>query len=166
VVETRTLLLLRHAEAETTRPGHRDRDRRLSERGRAQAAEVGATIRAHGWTVDRALCSPALRARETLAGLALPEDVEIEVVESLYDAGSDAIIELVRTLPKQVRCALVVGHAPAIPGVLHELVDPVQAEPTAWSLVEARFPPATLAGLTLDGWPDLTGIRLSWAAVS
>jgi Histidine phosphatase superfamily (branch 1) len=93
VSETRTLLLLRHAEAEETRPGSRDRDRRLSERGREQAAAVGETIRSAGWAVDHVLCSPAERVRETVAGLELPEDVEVEVVDALYDAGSDNIIE-------------------------------------------------------------------------
>ncbi|HEU5486341.1 MAG TPA: histidine phosphatase family protein [Microlunatus sp.] len=158
--ETRTLLLLRHAEAEATRPGFRDRDRRLTERGNEQAANVGETIRTAAWSVDHVLCSPAVRVQETLSGLGLAEDVEVEVVESLFDAGSDSIIELIRALPDDVRCALVVGHAPGVPGVLAELTDPATADPAAWSVVESRFPTATLAALTVDDWSELSDVRL------
>ena len=154
------LLLLRHAEAEATRPGFRDRDRRLTERGREQAATVGERIRAEGWTVDHVLCSSAVRTRETLAGLTLTEDPVVEVFDGLYNAGSDSIIELVETLPDQARCALVVGHAPGTPGVLWELIDQTSAEPAAWSVVSQRFPPATLAVLKVDSWSDLANARL------
>lgn len=163
--ETRTLLLVRHAEAEGTRPGFRDQDRRLSEQGTAQAAALGETIRGAGWPVDHVLCSPAVRARETLAGLELPDSVEVEVIDSLYDAGSDSIIALIQALPDGVRCALVVGHAPGVPAVLHELVDPSTADPAAWSVVATRFPPATVAALTVSDWSGLDGARLLLATV-
>lgn len=159
------LVLLRHAEAEATRPGHRDRDRRLTSHGRDQAGAAGAAIRAHGWIIDHVLCSPAVRARETLDGLGLAAEVEVEIVESLYDGGSDGIIELIRTLPAQVRCGLVVGHAPSVPGVLHQLVDASRAAPSAWSAVESRFPPATLAAVVVDHWPDLNSARLDRAVL-
>lgn len=160
------LLLLRHAEAEATRPGFRDPDRRLTERGRAQAAAAGHTIRAQGWAVDRVLCSPAGRARETLASLRLPDDTEIEFVDSLYDGGSDRIIELIQTLLENAHCALVVGHAPGVPGVLHELIDPATADPVAWSVVGSRFPPATLAALAVSDWADLDDARLVRAVLA
>ena len=154
--ERRLLLLLRHAEAEPTRPGHRDRDRRLTERGHSQAAAVGHAIRSHGWSVDHVLCSAAVRAQESLQDLALGSDPDVEILESLYDAGSDCIIESIRLLPDGVRTALVVGHAPAVPGVLHELVDPSTAEASVWSKIESRFPPATLAAMAVSGrWDRL-----------
>ena len=158
--ESATLLLLRHAEAEGTRPGFRDRDRRLTERGREQAAAVGERIRAEGWTVDHVLCSSAVRTRETLAGLGLTGDPLVEVFDGLYNAGGDSIIELIETLPDRARCALVVGHAPGVPGALWELIDQTSAEPAAWSVVSQRFPPATLAALRVDSWSDLANARL------
>ena len=158
--ESAILLLLRHAEAEATRPGYRDRDRRLTERGRTQAKAVGDAIRAEGWHVDQVLCSPAVRTRETLAGLALGEGPTVEVIDGLYNAGSDSIVELIETLPDKVRCTLVVGHAPGTPAVLWELIDQTTADPAAWSVVAGRFPPATLAALTVDSWSELSGARL------
>ena len=144
-----TLLLLRHAEAEATRPGFRDRDRRLTERGRQQAAAVGEIIRSAGWTVDHVLCSSAVRTQETLAGLALPETATVELVDALYDAGSDSIIELIGTVPEAETGVLVVGHAPGVPAVLHELGGTV-----------TRYPPASLAAVQVAHWTDLDDARV------
>lgn len=160
MAETRTLLLLRHAEAEATRPGFRDRDRRLSEHGRRQAAAVGETIGTSGLSVDHVLCSSAVRTQETLAGLALPGDATVEITDALYDAGSDSIIELIQTLPESAHCALVVGHAPGVPSVVHELADPATSDPAAWALVSTRYPAATLTVLKVADWADLEGARL------
>lgn len=146
---TRTLLLLRHAEAEATRPGFRDRDRRLTERGLEQATAVGGTIRTAGWAVDHVLCSPAVRTQQTLAGLALSGQPTVELVDALYDAGSDSIIELIQTLPASAACALVVGHAPGVPAVLRELGGTVN-----------RYPPASIATLTVADWGRLDGSRV------
>jgi phosphohistidine phosphatase len=112
------------------------------------------------------LCSPAVRARETLACLELPDDTGIEFVDSLYDGGSDGIIELIQTLPETARCALVVGHAPGVPGVLHELVDPATADPAVWSVVAARFPAATLVALAVATWAELDDARLVRAVLA
>lgn len=128
--------------------------------GRTQAKLVGDAIRAEGSVVDHVLCSPAVRARETLAGLALGDGPTVEVIDGLYNAGSDSIIELIETVPDQVRCALVVGHAPGVPGVLWDLVDQAAADPAAWSAVAGRFPPATLATIRVDGWSELGSARL------
>ena len=85
----------------------------------------------------------------------------VEFVDSLYSAGSDSIIETIRLLPSTVRTALVVGHAPGIPGALYDLVDPQTADPVAWARVEAGYPPGTLAVLELStNWDDLAVISL------
>lgn len=161
----RTLLLLRHAEAEATRPGSRDRDRRLSDHGQEQARAVGETIRTAGLSVDHVLCSSAVRTRETLAGLQLPAETAVEFIDSLYDAGTDSIIELIETLPDDAHCVLVVGHAPGVPGVVHELSDASAADPAAWAVVEHRYPPATLTTITLRDWTSLADCRLVAAAL-
>ena len=132
----------------------------MTECGRTQAKAVGDAIRVEGWVVDHVLCSPAVRTRETLAGLTLAGDPTVEVIDGLYNAGSDSIIELIETLPDRARCALVVGHAPGTPGVLWDLVDETSADRQAWSLVATRFPPATLAVLTVDAWSEPASARL------
>lgn len=126
---------------------------------------MGETIRTAGLSVDHVLCSSAVRTRETLAGLQLPARTTVEFVDSLYDAGTDSIVELIETLPDGAHCALVVGHAPGVPGVVHELVDAATADPAAWAVVENRYPPATLAVLTVSDWSSLADRRLVAAAL-
>ena len=125
---------------------------------------MGDVIRAEGWTVDQVLCSSAVRTRETLAGLELGERPTVEVIDGLYNAGSDSIVELIETLPDTVDCALVVGHAPGVPGALWDLIDQTTADPAAWSVVAGHFPPATLAAIRVDDWSGLSGARLVYAA--
>ncbi len=60
----RRLLLLRHAKTETDAPSGQDHDRRLDDRGRRDAAEIGGWIGRHPPFPDRVLVSPAARARQ------------------------------------------------------------------------------------------------------
>lgn len=160
----RTLIVLRHAQTEDARPGGRDRDRRLTAHGEAQARAVGEFLRRESIIVDTVLCSAAVRARQTLQLLALPVGTDgprTEISELYYTAGSDSLIDAVRALPDDGDCALLVGHAPALPGVVYEAVDPGSAEPAAWAAIEHRFPAAALARLEwAGGWPDLGSARL------
>ena len=57
----RRLLLLRHAKTERAGPGERDRDRKLTERGRVDAPIIGAYLARHGLVPDLVLISPATR---------------------------------------------------------------------------------------------------------
>ena len=55
----RRLLLLRHAKTERAAPGERDRDRKLTTRGRSDAPIIGAYLVRHHFVPDLALVSPA-----------------------------------------------------------------------------------------------------------
>src|SRR4051794_10018427 len=92
------LMLLRHAKSEKAEPGMSDRDRGLTPRGRSDAARMGAYMAQHGLIPDRAIVSSARRTRETWEGLATafstPSRVNNE--ERLYNAGSDAILTVIK----------------------------------------------------------------------
>ena len=151
---TRYLLMLRHAEAEASRPGHRDLQRRLTEHGLAQAADVGRWL-TERHRVDAVLCSPAIRTRETLAELGVGATAEFP--EWLYNGGGDEILTGIRGLDPSVNTALVVGHAPGVPAVVYDLTDPENSDQEAVRAVESRYPAATLAVLRVDEeWAELT----------
>jgi phosphohistidine phosphatase len=155
---TRYLLMLRHAEAEASGPGHRDLQRRLTDRGLAQAAAAGRWLAQH-YRVDAVLCSPAVRTRETLAELGVGAAAEFP--EWLYNAGGEEILTGIRNFDPNVETALVVGHAPGVPAVVYDLTDPESSDPAAVAMVESRFPAATVAVLRVDEeWAEL-----SWAAL-
>lgn len=154
------LLLLRHATTEDFRPGYADRDRRLTEQGSREAAEVGAWLREQGVTVDQVLCSSAVRTRQTLDGLDLAAPAEF--ADSLYSGGSDTILESVRLLEEDVRTALVIGHSPAVPGAVRDLADPATSDPGSLTTLDRRYPPATLAVLEFtEPWSELTTAGLA-----
>lgn len=160
----RTLLVLRHAQTEATRPGSTDHHRRLTATGLAEAAAVGEYLRGAGLGVQLALCSSATRAQQTLAGLGLQCPTAIS--GELYNAGSDRILAALHEVPDDVQGVLVVAHAPGLPALVHDLADPATSDPHALAVLERQFPPATLATLQpTDGWANLhratlTGLRL------
>jgi phosphohistidine phosphatase len=152
--QPRTLLVLRHAKTEDTRPGSKDSKRRLTPDGERAALEVGDYLRTQGITVDTVLCSSAVRARQTLdllkLGDQLPPD-RIDIADRFYNAGTETLINAVRELPNDCHVALLVGHAPGAPGVVYELTDPTSSTPVAVSAIEGRFPAAALAQLDFYG---------------
>ena len=55
----------------------------------------------------------------------------MEIAERFYNAGGDTLINAIRELPDDCRIALLVGHAPGAPGVVHEMTDPASSTPEA-----------------------------------
>ena len=159
--QRRILLVLRHAETEDVRPGSRDSQRRLTPDGERHAEEVGDYLREQGITVDAVLCSSATRAEQTLELLKLGDQLapdRVEIAERFYNAGADTLINAVRDLPVDCHVALLVGHAPGAPGLVHDMADPDTSTPAAVSAIESRFPAAALAKLEFDGdWSEIEG---------
>jgi phosphohistidine phosphatase len=157
--QRRTLLVLRHAQTEDVRPGSKDSERRLTPDGERRALEVGDYLRAEGITVDTVLCSSAARARQTLELLKLGDQLNldrVEIADRFYNAGGDTLINAVRELPDDCHVALLIGHAPGAPGLVHEMTDPATSTPEAVSAIESRFPAAALAQLEFEGdWSEI-----------
>ena len=157
--QRRTLLVLRHAKTEDSRPGSKDSERRLTPDGERNALEIGDYLRTEGITVDTVLCSSAARARQTFDLLKLGDQLDpkrVEIADLFYNAGTDSLINAIRELPDDCLVALLIGHAPGAPGVVYELADPTTSTPEAVSAIEGRFPAAGLAQLEFDGdWSQL-----------
>lgn len=115
----RRLLLLRHAKAESAAPGIVDRTRALAERGRKEAAKIGAYMASHGLVPDRVLVSPAARTQETWkhTATAFRPAPGATSVEALYDATPHAILAAIKDAPPATHTLMVVAHNPG----LHEL---------------------------------------------
>lgn len=153
---TRRLFLMRHAQAAHFAPGGGDRDRVLTATGESQARRIGGSLSAAG--IERVLCSPAVRTRQTAEGLGLP--LPVTVVDALYNCPPTAILTALARLPEYVRAALVVGHFPGIPGLVQTLADR-QGSATEVSALARQFPPATVVELEFaDLWSDLHAARL------
>ena len=120
----RTLVLLRHAKAES-HDEERDFERRLTQAGAADAGAAGT------WLADKRLrpalviCSPAMRARQTWHGVAVslaqadPDagSPEVHYEAGLYHGGRTEVIDLLRAVPDAVHIVLVIGHNPTMSDV-------------------------------------------------
>jgi phosphohistidine phosphatase len=119
----RRLLLLRHAKTERAQAGERDRDRKLTERGREDAREIGAYMLRHRLIPDLALVSPVTRAEETWALIAAsfrkaPRQLKDE---RIYNAGPELLARLIRET-REAPALLVVGHNPGLHDLAVQLI--------------------------------------------
>ena len=152
----RRLMLLRHAKTERPEPGERDRDRKLTKRGGADAPLIGAYMAHHGLVPDLALVSPATRAEETwaLVAKALPKAPRIVKEEGIYNAGRDKLMGIIRKA-RDAHVLLVVGHNPG----LHELAVSLIAsgDVEARERVSEKLPTSGLVVIDLpfDDWSRL-----------
>jgi phosphohistidine phosphatase len=120
-MSARTLVLLRHAKAET--PGELpDYERRLTTVGESDADAAGAWLADERLRPDLVLCSPATRTRQTWQGVsialaqALPgvPAPEVRYEKGLYEGGRTEVFDLLRRVSDEVRTVLVVGHNPTV----------------------------------------------------
>jgi phosphohistidine phosphatase len=110
------LLLVRHAEAFAHAP-EGDSDRPLTAQGRTNAAYLGSYLRTEGLVPDRAIVSPARRARDTLEAIVreLPHKPPSCAIEtSLYNAGIETLLDVLARTSGVVTTLLIVGHNPGI----------------------------------------------------
>jgi len=147
----RTLVLLRHAKAET--PGETlDFDRKLTAVGEADADAAGAWLADEGLRPDLVICSPAARTRQTWHGVAVAlaqaDDSERAAPEvhyeaGLYEGGRTEVVDLLRAVSDDIKVVLIVGHNPTMSDV-SILLRPYESESAAETL--------KTAGLAVHRW--------------
>ncbi len=153
-----TLVLLRHAKAEPSATD--DHSRILAPRGRADASAVHTWLQGRGINPDRVVVSTAQRARETWA-LAGPTDPEAVYDERVYEAGTQALREVIAETPDGVDTLLLVGHNPGMERLAWELDDSVRAR----EVTDRGLSTGAVAVFSVSGWADLTDARLEEVAV-
>ncbi|MDH3285848.1 MAG: histidine phosphatase family protein [Acidobacteriota bacterium] len=138
----KTIILFRHGKSDWGADHAADRDRPLAARGRKAAATMGALLARLGQVPDRALTSPALRARETfrLAAEAGGWTCPIEIVPGLYDGSTVDVLERVRAEADSTSSLLLAGHEPTWSQLASELVGGGAV----------RFPTAALLRVDVD----------------
>ena len=149
----RTLLLLRHAKAQSMQ-GSTDHDRELAPRGRVDARAVGQWLSdpAHAPAPDLVICSTSERTRQTLAGLLTSGVSAREVLfdERLYDAGADSLLDALLEVPDSVSTVLMIGHAPGIPMLASTLALDGSGSTEALERLSRGFPTSGLAILGFE----------------
>lgn len=134
--------LLRHAHAETDSQTGQDIDRPLSARGYGAARALNVHLRSNPLPGGcHVRISPALRARQTaaivLADLGLFEPVPDP---RIWDAPAGTLLEVVRNAAAESPVVMLVGHNPALEGLVRWL-----------SGAERSMSPGSLVVLTAGG---------------
>lgn len=143
----KTLFLLRHAKSSWKDTSLPDFERPLNKRGRQAAPLVGKFMRKQKMRPDLILCSPAERARQTIAlvGDAATFKAELRYDERIYEAHVARLLSVVSQIDEDAGKVLIVGHNPGLEELLEHLTGEVRHMPTA-----------ALAHITLDieRWAD------------
>ena len=139
---SRTVYLLRHAKSSWSDPALADIDRPLAPRGRKAAKKIARHLRDRDVHPELVLCSPAARARETLAAIGAGE-----IRPELYGADASDLLEVIRGLPDDAASVLLVGHNPGFEDLAR----------TFAPLPDEKFPTGALATFAFDceRWADV-----------
>jgi phosphohistidine phosphatase len=151
----RRLLLLRHAKSSWETPGQPDPERPLAPRGRKAAAALGAWLARRRLRIDRVLCSPSQRTRETLALLALDPAIPVSFADSLYLASARSLLVRLRRLSPRIHTVLVIAHDPGLDHLARLLAE--RGRPKALRRLSLGFKTGALAELSVPdaGWRTL-----------
>lgn len=110
----KTLYFLRHAKSDWSDMSLPDYERPLNGRGRRACVKIGLNLQRMDVCPERVLCSTATRAQETIERVMSAGDHSWPVTSeaSLYGAGADRILSLIRQQPDDCSSLLLVGHNP------------------------------------------------------
>jgi phosphohistidine phosphatase len=158
----RRLMLLRHAKTEHDAPSGRDQDRRLDDRGRLDAAEIGGWMAEHPPFPDLVLVSTAVRSEQTWDIVwdamkhAAPRP-KLKLLAELYAADPSVLLQIIHGAatddPKRL---LLVGHNPG----LHELAFALagSGKAAARGALADNLPTSGLAVIDfdIDDWDDVS----------
>ncbi|UXY19015.1 histidine phosphatase family protein [Streptomyces cynarae] len=153
--DPRRIVLFRHAKADW--PQVPDHERPLADRGRQDAAAAGLKLAETGIPFDLALCSTAVRTRETwkLAVQELPYRPKTVYEERLYEASPGELIAVLNETADDVRNVVLIGHNPGIQGLADVLSGATEGDARE-RMSRRGFPAAAFAVLSFDGsWKAL-----------
>jgi phosphohistidine phosphatase len=147
----RRLLMLRHAKA-VQESGDGDFSRVLTERGRADAMQMGHTLDTASYLPELVICSSARRTVETFETL-LPELAKpprVAFLKSLYLASPKIILDELRKASDDARTVMMVGHNPGIEDLAAALARQPQSQDEVTRLESLREKYPTCALVVLD----------------
>lgn len=154
------LLIFRHAKSEPHNEAH-DKERRLIDRGRKDAALMGRAMRARRYLPDLVLCSNATRTMETWeqAASALGEKPDVRFLDELYDAPENSLLATIHRVKQSAPVMMYIGHNPGLENLARKLARKPKepAEKKRVAALEKKFPTSAIAVLDFDvnAWGDI-----------
>lgn len=144
------LILMRHAKSNWNHPGLADHDRPLNKRGKASAVALGDWMRANDYLPSEVLCSSAQRTGDTVLGLGLESETQIQFTRSLYLSDAHAMRRVLEKATEPT--VLMVGHNPGI-GEMAELL--VQTPPDHDRFDDYPTGATLVCDFDTENWADI-----------
>jgi len=144
----KTLYLIRHAKSDWSNPFLSDFNRPLNKRGEKNAPFMGKILASKKIMPDLIISSPANRAKTTAKKIAKNISYIQDIVyeETIYEANSVDIENLIKKLDNKYNKIFLVGHNPAFNIFTSSFVDFYENIPTC-GIVELEF--------NIDNWNDI-----------
>ncbi len=146
-----TLSLLRHAKSSWDDASLDDFERPLAKRGEAAVPRMGAFMAEQRLAPKLILCSPAVRARQTLELLLphLPDGPTVVYEESFYLAAPSVLLARLQKVAAGIDQVLIIGHDPGMQALALEVSG--DGDPRLLQALAAKFPTAGLAVIRFKG---------------
>lgn len=116
---------MRHAKSSWEEGSLKDFDRPLNDRGIKDAPRMGRYLEELGIIPDNIICSPALRAKQTILSVAEVLGLESEKItwdEDLYFRGAMSYIQAIKRVNGPSSAVLIAGHYPMVSDVVSTLI--------------------------------------------
>lgn len=152
----KTLYLLRHAKAANAQPGQDDHERPLNTRGQENARRMGEYFKLERIMPSLALCSTALRTRQTLQAIeAVNGPLNVQFESRLYLAAPQDVLLVLAEVPESIKRVLVIGHNPTMHQLCLDLIGSGNVQ-LRHALAE-KYPTGALAELAFSAeeWSEL-----------
>jgi len=145
------LIVMRHATAAGGLTAPSDFDRPLTPEGHREAERVGAWLGERGYVPEFALCSTALRVRETWAAAArgLGVSPPVRWDRALYDADAADLMQEASEIEGNADTVILIAHNPSVTHFGFALAS--RGDPEGRERLRAGFRPATVAVFQLAG---------------
>ena len=114
---SKSLYLLRHAQATPGKISLPDLDRPLSKRGIKDANKLAHKLAKKGLSLDLILVSPSVRTMDTghiIASSLHTPNSHFIISEDLYVVDSINLLKVISAVPRKVNKLMIVGHNPGI----------------------------------------------------
>ncbi len=110
----KTLIIMRHAKTEEGKINQRDFDRELITRGKNDAMKISEWLKKKYAPIDEVYASSAMRTKQTADIVSEECGGYLNLMDSLYHADANDILNQINKTNEKVKLLLMVGHNPAV----------------------------------------------------
>jgi phosphohistidine phosphatase len=135
----KTIILMRHAQAEPGAGEVKDFDRPLTSKGRKDAEKIAQYIKGHFEKPDCIYCSSAKRTHETAMALHMATGTELIPMKEFYHADISFFLNFIHSLDAEQSLIVITGHNPIISALAsHISNENIELKPSDFAAIRLK----------------------------